>query len=152
MLEPGQIEQVLVNILHNACKFTPKGGHIQVNGSPYFWERRSTRAYAAAERRERSCREANAYRIDIGNTGPAIPAEHIDSIFEEYTSYAGGSDRSGGGLGLAICRMIVAEHEGRIWAENTPAGPRLSFVLPLPVREADVRERSENHQAISVET
>lgn len=152
LLEPGQIEQVLVNILHNACKFTPKGGHIQVSGYPFFWERRSTRAYAAAERRQRSYREANTYRIDICNSGPSIPAEHIDSIFEEYTSYAGGSDRSGGGLGLAICRMIVAEHEGRIWAENTAQGPRLSFVLPLPARDTAPGERNESHQAVSVET
>jgi signal transduction histidine kinase len=152
MLEPGQIEQVLVNILHNACKFTPKGGRIHVGGYPFFWERRKNRAYTAAERRERICREANAYRIDICNSGPPIPAEHIESIFEEYTSYAGGSDRSGGGLGLAICRMIVTEHEGRIWAENTPAGPRLSFVLPLPAREAGGKKCIESHQPVAVET
>ena len=55
----------------------------------------------------------NAYRIDIRDSGHAIPAEHLDHIFEEYTSYAGGRDRSGGGLGLAICRMIVTQHDGR---------------------------------------
>jgi signal transduction histidine kinase len=61
----------------------------------------------------------------------AIPLEHLDRIFEEYTSYAGGKDRSGGGLGLAICRMIVSEHDGQVWAENTGAGPMISFVIPL---------------------
>ena len=52
-------------------------------------------------------------------------------IFEEYTRYAGGSDRSGGGLGLAICRMILTRHKGRIWAESTATGAMFSFVLPL---------------------
>jgi signal transduction histidine kinase len=74
--------------------------------------------------------EPNAYRVDIRDSGNSIPAEHIDHIFEEYTSYAGGRDRSGGGLGLAISRMIVDQHDGRIWAENTESGPMFSIVLP----------------------
>jgi len=57
--------------------------------------------------------------------------EHLQSVFEEYTSYGGSQDRSGGGLGLAICKMILTAHKGRIWAENTSTGARLSFVLPL---------------------
>jgi len=83
------------------------------------------------ERRHRRCDEPNCYRIDICDSGVAIPEEHIEHIFEEYTSYAGGLDRSGGGLGLAICRMIVTRHGGRIWAENTAQGPRFSVVLPI---------------------
>jgi signal transduction histidine kinase len=129
--EPGQIEQVLINILHNACKFTPKAGGIQITGYAYFWERRLTRSTVPLERRKKSVREPNSYRVDICNTGAAIPLEHLDCIFEEYTSYSGGRDRSGGGLGLAICRMIVNEHDGKVWAENTSSGPRISFVLPL---------------------
>jgi K+-sensing histidine kinase KdpD len=54
----------------------------------------------------------------------------LENIFEEYTSYSGGQDRSGGGLGLAICRMIVTQHEGQVWAENTGRGPMFSFTLP----------------------
>lgn len=135
--ESGQIEQVLVNILDNACKFTPKGGTIQVLGYPYFWERRMTSSFVppAAERRRRSTNEPNTYRIDIQDSGSPIPEEHLERIFEEYTSYAGGRDRSGGGLGLAITRMIVAQHEGRVWAENGEFGPMFSFVLPLHRRE-----------------
>ena len=80
--------------------------------------------------------EPNTYRIDIRDSGNAIPAEHIDHIFEEYTSYAGGRDRSGGGLGLAISRMIIAQHDGRVWAENTRSGPMFSIVLPVHRAEA----------------
>ncbi|HTP36085.1 MAG TPA: HAMP domain-containing sensor histidine kinase [Candidatus Acidoferrales bacterium] len=131
--EAGQIEQVLVNILDNACKFTPKAGTIDVRCYPYFWERRLTRSAIppGAERRHRVRYDPNAYRIDIRDSGCPVPPEHLNDIFEEYTSYAGGRDRSGGGLGLAITRMIVNQHEGTVWAENTDQGPMFSVVLPM---------------------
>jgi signal transduction histidine kinase len=132
-LEPGQIEQVLVNLLDNACKFTPRSGEIEIRGYPFFWERRSLRSSSAPllERRYEDSRLPNSYRIDIRDSGSRIPHEHLETIFEEYTSYSGGRDRSGGGLGLAICRMIIALHDGHVWAENTDHGPRLSFVIPI---------------------
>jgi signal transduction histidine kinase len=129
----GQIEQVFVNILDNACKFTPKSGSIEVRGYPYFWERRTAHSVVPlmGERRQMAARGPNSYRVDICDSGTPIAEAHLTSIFEEYTSYSAGRDRSGGGLGLAICRSIVAQHEGRIWAENTETGPMISFVLPL---------------------
>jgi signal transduction histidine kinase len=133
-LEPGQIEQVLLNLLDNACKFTPKNGMIEIQGYPFFWERRTelfSRNKLARERRSMDSAAPNAYRIDIRDSGPQIPREHMPKIFEEYTSYVGGKDRSGGGLGLAICRMIVHAHEGRVWVENTEFGPQFSFILPV---------------------
>jgi signal transduction histidine kinase len=130
--EAGQIEQVLINILDNACKFTPRAGTVEVMGYAYFWERRAARPAAppAEQRRHVNLNEPNCYRIDIQDSGAPIPSEHLNRIFEEYTSYDGGGDRSGGGLGLAIARMIMAQHGGRIWADNTAFGPRFSFVLP----------------------
>jgi len=135
--EASQIEQVLINILDNACKFTPKAGSIEIRGYPYFWERRTTRSSvpAGAERRRRSITEPNSYRMDIRDSGAPIPPEHLEQIFEEYTSYSGGRDRSGGGLGLAITRLIVTQHDGHVWAENTEVGPMFSFVLPFHRRE-----------------
>jgi signal transduction histidine kinase len=132
-LEPGQIEQVLINLLDNACKFTPKRGSIEIRGYPFFWDRRSTTlsSIVLTERRYADCESPNSYRMDIRGSGPRIPREHLENIFEEYTSYAGGQDRSGGGLGLAICRMIITAHEGRVWAENTEEGPRFSFTIPV---------------------
>ena len=131
-LDTAQIEHVLINLLDNACRFTPKGGAIEIRGYPYFWERRSAHATCAmgAERRQRDTHSANSYRVDIRHSGPQIPVEHIGKIFEEYAP-VGSQDRSGGGLGLAICRMIIQSHEGRVWMENTDYGPRFSFVLPV---------------------
>ena len=131
--ELAQIERLMINLLDNACKFTPVNGTIRIRGYAQFWERRIARPRRAvpAERRRSVCLEPNAYRIDISNSGNPIPAEYLRTIFEEYTSYSGGSDRSGGGLGLAICRDIVRRHEGRLWASNSGLGPVFSFVLPF---------------------
>jgi signal transduction histidine kinase len=143
--EEGQIEQLLINLLDNACKFTPRGGEIEIHGYPYFWERRATTSFPAPEneRRQRANCEPNAYRIDLRNSGSPIPQQHLRSIFEEYMTYSGRHDRSGGGLGLAICRMIAIQHEGTIWADNTEAGPMFSVVLPFHLRQAQFSEHSQ---------
>ena len=130
----GQIQNVLVNLLESACKFTPRGGSIAIEGYFYFWERRTDRPAAsrcATDRRTLEVKTYNSYRVDISDSGPAIPATGADKIFEESTSYSGGQDRSGAGLGMAICRMILAQHGGRVWAENRAEGAVYSFVLPL---------------------
>lgn len=136
------VEQVLVNLLENACKFSPRGGGIAISGYPYFWERRASFSLgpsAGMEKRRAEQRTPNAFRIDIRDSGPGVPPHHLGDIFEEYTSYSGGSDRSGGGLGLAICRMLINRQQGRIWAENQPEGAMFSFVLPY--KRADLRHR-----------
>jgi signal transduction histidine kinase len=144
--EAGQIEQVLINILDNACKFTPKAGSIEIRGYPYFWDRRTSNSEMtlAMERRRHTVREANSYRIDIRDSGTPIPLEYLSRIFEEYTSYAGGRDRSGGGLGLAICRMIITQHDGHVWAENTDSGPAFSLVLPVYRLEGPTQAATNN--------
>jgi signal transduction histidine kinase len=135
--EPGQIEQVLINLLDNACKFTPRRGEIEIRGYPFFWERREQRGKVVfgKDRRSRVSGEPNSYRIDIQDSGTPIPNEQLKGIFEEYTSYGGSHDRSGAGLGLAICGMILRQHKGQIWAENTDGGPLFAFVLPFHVGE-----------------
>jgi signal transduction histidine kinase len=131
--EPGQIEQVLVNLLDNACKFTPRHGWIEIKGYPYFWDRRIPNVNGRIEydRRSQSSQEPNAYRIDIRDSGPGIRPEHLDSMFEDYTSYAVRDGRSGAGLGLAICKMIMTQHRGKIWAESRSEGALFSFVMPM---------------------
>ncbi|HJT87038.1 MAG TPA: HAMP domain-containing sensor histidine kinase [Bryobacteraceae bacterium] len=145
--EEGMIEQLLINLLDNACRFTPRNGEIDVRGYPFFWDRRGSSAHVSRERRQQRSQEPNAYRIDIRNSGAQIPAPHLKSIFEEYTTYSGAQDRSGGGLGLAICRMIALQHEGRIWAENSDSGPIFSFVLPA--HGADVVQADPDQPEVS---
>jgi signal transduction histidine kinase len=131
-MEPTQIEQVLINLLENACKFTPRNGFIKVRGYPVH---RSAPSTPVAVRRGGEAgpagKAATGYRVDVQDSGPGIPPEHLPNIFEEYVSYDP-ADRSGGGLGLAICKMILRAHRGEIWAEAAAdKGAIFSFVLPF---------------------
>jgi signal transduction histidine kinase len=146
LFDKSQMEQVLLNLLDNACKFTSKSGAIEIRGYPFFWDRRSLQArmHGATERRIRGAWVPNSYRLDIRDSGPGIPAEHLDSIFEQYTRYSGTQDRTGGGLGLAICKMLLSGHQGRVWAESGESGARFSLVIPFCSTEAS--EKIENAQ------
>ena len=153
LFEKSQMEQTLVNLLDNASKFTPRDGMIVIRGYPYFWDRRTGKAASldrALERRVRQVEAFNSFRVDIRDSGPGIPAGHVDRIFEEYTSYGGGQDRSGGGLGLAICRMILHQHQGRIWAESSRSGAVFSFVLPLQQKAARLPEADNSLEVASL--
>jgi signal transduction histidine kinase len=136
--ERSQIEQVLINLLENACKFTPKHGTVEIKGYPCFWDRRleCNSLGRLSNRRAQETRILNAFRVDIRNSGPSIPTQYLEKIFEEYTTYSDAPDQSGGGLGLAICRSIVDGHQGRIWAENSDQGAHLSFLLPVAPRDS----------------
>ena len=144
LFDKTQMEQVLLNLLDNACKFTSKSGSIDIKGYPFFWDRRSpqTHLHNVTERRVRGSRVPNSFRLDIRDSGPGIPAEHLDSIFEQYTRYAGTQDRTGGGLGLAICKMVLNGHHGRVWAESADGGAKFSLVIPYNAHEV----REDNHK------
>lgn len=131
--DPTRIEQLLVNVLDNACKFTPKFGAIEISGYPYFWDRRSraTPVIPIERRVLRQCEGPNSFRLDIKDSGPEIPKALLPLIFEEYTSYSGPEDRSGAGLGLAISRTIARAHQGSIWVSSQADGVTFSLVLPL---------------------
>jgi two-component system, OmpR family, clock-associated histidine kinase SasA len=140
--ERNQMEQVLINLLENACKFTPKSGSIEIKGYPFFWDRRFLQdRLSSSERRQREARTHNSFRVDICDSGPGLPHGQLDSIFEEYTRYSGTQDRTGGGLGLAICRMILNNHHGRIWAESSDKGAIFSLVLPFWPAGVDLEVR-----------
>ncbi|MFL6446630.1 MAG: sensor histidine kinase [Bryobacteraceae bacterium] len=124
-VEPEPIQQVFVNLLENSCRFAPACGTIEIWGYPvsgnalgHHWPEGITRP-------------SSGYRIDMLDSGPGVPAELATKIFEEYASYSGNADRSGGGLGLAICKSIVTAHAGTIWASSSCDGGRFSFILPL---------------------
>jgi signal transduction histidine kinase len=120
LFDSAQLEQVLANLLDNGCKFTPKQGTIRIRG------------YSVCSDEARSEAPFPGYRLDISDTGSGIGAERIEQVFDEYTSYGGSADRSGAGLGLAICRMVVSAHHGRIWATSHGSGTTFSILLPYP--------------------
>jgi two-component system phosphate regulon sensor histidine kinase PhoR len=107
----GRIEQVLINLLHNAIKFTPPGGSITVSASS----------------------DDSGVRISIADTGVGIPADDLPRVFERF--YKADKARSGGGtgLGLAIAKHIIEAHGGKIWAESVE-GRGATFIFTLPYK------------------
>ncbi|MGB7212949.1 MAG: sensor histidine kinase KdpD [Gemmatimonadales bacterium] len=104
------IEQVLVNLLENAAKYTPAGTPIEI--------------------RARS--DQDGVVLDVADRGPGIPAGEEERIFEKFHRAHGTAPGGGVGLGLAICRGIVAAHGGRIWAEARSGGGAI-FRVRIPV-------------------
>jgi len=152
LFDKAQIVEAIVNLLDNACKFAPRDGVIEIRGYPFFWERRTGRAASldhTVERRVNHERAPNSFRVDIRDTGPGISPAQVDKIFGEYSPYGGAQDRSGGGLGLAICRMILRRHNGRIWAESSPAGALFCFVLPQQCASGHASQGEINSEAQS---
>lgn len=108
-IDRDRIEQVLVNLLHNAIKFTPPNGGITIS----------------------AISTADSVQVSISDTGVGIPADDLPRIFERF--YKADRARSGGGtgLGLAIAKHIIEAHGGRIWAESAEGrGATFSFTLP----------------------
>ncbi len=129
--ETSQMEQVFINLLENACKFTPRYGVVEISGYPCYWDRGSGENSPGSFGEARGPSSTNGFRIDVRNSGPIVPAPYLEEIFEEYATYSGGRDRTGGGLGLAICKSIIGRHQGRIWAENSAELTVFSLVLPM---------------------
>ena len=107
------IEQVLINLLDNALKYTPAESPIEVSAED----------------------GGGVVLIEVADRGPGLPAGEERRIFEKFHRAETAPSQRGAGLGLAICRGIVHAHGGRIWAENRPGGG-VSVRFTLPVKEA----------------
>lgn len=103
-------EQVLLNLVHNAVKFTPPGGKVNV---------------AAID-------EGDVVRFSIRDTGAGIPRDELPRLFERFYKADRARRTEGTGLGLAIAKHIVQAHGGTIWAEST-VGQGSTFFFTLPV-------------------
>jgi signal transduction histidine kinase len=114
-IDEEQVGQALSNLLHNAVKFTPNGGHIEVN------------VYQQG---------AEAW-CQISDNGIGIPPDRLERIFKRFYQVESSLTRrhEGMGLGLTIAQEIVRLHNGRIWADSDGnSGSRFFVVLPLAKR------------------
>lgn len=122
--DPQRIAQVLRNLLANAIRFSPNGGHISLSVGPS----------ELPGRRANDQGSIPALSITVADRGVGIPEAELDSIFDAFVQSSRTRSGAGGtGLGLAICRQIVHAHHGRIRAHNRAGGGALFEVL-LPIR------------------
>jgi two-component system phosphate regulon sensor histidine kinase PhoR len=105
-----RVQQVVVNLLHNAIKFTPVDGKVIVG----------------------AVQQDQAIRFTISDTGIGIAVEDLPRIFERFYKADRSRSTSGTGLGLAIARHLVEAHGGRIWVESEVGkGSSFHFTIPL---------------------
>ena len=111
-----RLEQVMVNLLHNAIKFTPPGGEIHVEA---YLEKGNNGTPAMIV-------------FSVRDTGVGIPADDLPRIFERFYKADRARSSGGTGLGLAIARHTVEAHQGVIWAESVE-GQGSTFYFSIPV-------------------
>ncbi|MFT3893137.1 MAG: ATP-binding protein [Anaerolineales bacterium] len=114
-VDPGRMTQVLTNILDNATRHTPESGRILFSAKQVD----------------------DNVEISIQDSGPGVPADVLDRIFERFyrtnSSRQRDGETGGSGLGLAIAKSIVQAHGGQLLAESEP-GQGLKIIISLPIK------------------
>jgi signal transduction histidine kinase len=108
-----KINQVLMNLISNAIKFTPVEGRVTVSASR---------------------NGGGSVQVSVADTGPGVPPLEKEKILAKFYQIAGinGENSKGTGLGLAIAKALVELHGGKIWVESEPGrGSTFSFTLPV---------------------
>ena len=118
LVDPVRLKQVFSNLIGNALKFTRRGG---------------VEASLDARLSNGVVRLTGCVR----DTGPGIPRDRLEDIFEPFAREERGAKSGGAGLGLAICRAIVGAMGGRLWAESNPgSGAAFTFEIEAPATAA----------------
>jgi signal transduction histidine kinase len=112
LIDPDQVHQVLVNLILNALDAMPQGGQLLLE--------------------VRSMSDLPGVRVRLHDTGPGIPANVLERLFEPFVS----GKETGLGLGLSICRRLLEAHGGSITGANDPAGGAV-FTFTLPAGEPE---------------
>jgi PAS domain S-box-containing protein len=110
-----RLAQALTNILHNACKYTPEGGRIELSAA----------------------RTDGAVVVSVADTGVGIPDDMLPRVFEVFQQVGRTIDRAQGGLGLGltVVKRLIEMHGGSVWAESPGPGQGSTFFARLPLVE-----------------
>jgi two-component system CheB/CheR fusion protein len=106
-----RLQQVFVNLVGNALRYTPGDGRIWVNASV----------------------EGPQAQVEVADTGMGIAPHMLESIFEMFTQVDGNADTGGMGIGLALVKQIVELHEGSVQAQSDGIGKGSKFIVRLPL-------------------
>jgi two-component system aerobic respiration control sensor histidine kinase ArcB len=114
-LDESRIEQVVVNLLSNAFKFTPENGEVSIRAKMID----------------------DSLLVEVKDNGPGIAEENISKIFNSYYRVENGNHQPAGlGLGLSLCKTIIEAHGGKIWVESEIGkGSTFCFTVPLQVEK-----------------
>ena len=107
--DQARVTQIVINLLTNAAKFTPPGGHVTLTTRP----------------------AGDSAELIVTDTGPGIPAADLPHIFERFWRGTAAAGRAGSGIGLAVVAELTAAHGGTITATSPPGGGT-AFTLTLP--------------------
>ncbi|MGJ3239342.1 MAG: ATP-binding protein [Anaerolineae bacterium] len=114
-VDSDMITRVVINLMENAIKYTPTGSHITIY----------------------SQQDDDFARITVSDTGPGIPENMLDSIFNKFSRVKYQDAPKGVGLGLAFCRLAVEAHGGRIWVESDGQNGS-DFIFTLPIKTLEI--------------
>ncbi|RRR66472.1 MAG: sensor histidine kinase [Candidatus Viridilinea halotolerans] len=111
--DPDRVNQVLINIFSNACRYTPAGGTVRV-----------TAAY-----------NEQLVQVAVRDSGVGISAEHLPHVFERFyrVDKSRARQSGGSGIGLAIARHLIYAQGGEIWAHSEGQGKGTTFFFTLPI-------------------
>jgi signal transduction histidine kinase len=115
--DPARLRQVLFNLVANAIKFTPHGGLVAVDAKA----------------------EDGRVTISVADTGPGMKPDEIARVFEPYERGEAGREEEGAGLGLALSKLLIEAHEGRIWVESV-YGRGSTFFVTIPIVDREPTE------------
>ncbi|HLK90045.1 MAG TPA: 7TM diverse intracellular signaling domain-containing protein [Polyangia bacterium] len=104
---PGELGQIFINLILNACQAMAEGGRLTVDATAY----------------------ARGVEVVFTDTGPGVPRELRERVFEPFFTTRG--PEGGSGLGLYVCREIVARNGGEIRLDDAPGGARVILLLPI---------------------
>lgn len=107
------IDQVLVNVLDNAYKFSAPGAPVEIS----------------------ACLQDGMLRVSVADSGAKIPEPDLDRIFDKFYRVPDGRRTTGMGLGLSIAKGIVEAHGGTVFAQARPTGMEIGFRLPVRMEE-----------------
>ena len=113
--DPDRVNQVLINLITNALKFTPNGGNVKVSVS----------------------RHDHVARVSVTDEGRGLAADEIPRLFKPFSQVHERHEvkEKGTGLGLFICKGLIEKHHGKIWVESEGHGKGSTFAFSIPLKD-----------------